>query len=738
MKLRFHLAVLVAIVLLPILIFSAIVLDMLLTKAREAAFRSMHELARATVLAMDQEMTYAIATVRTLATSQRLANRNLAGFYQQAMRANSGGYFNTTLIDEQGQQVMNTIVPFGRALEPPGDGAGERVRHVIQNRVPHISDLIRGATTKRLVVTVEVPVRLEDGKDYALGQWMFINRLDQLLPRENVPASWLISVLDRKGVTIARNQAPDEFVGTAPREELRKLLLGPPNSEFRALNRAGVDMYGVNARSALSGWTVTIGVPVEEIEHEAVRAVSLTAFGLLAAIVCAIAGAVLFTRRLMRGINGVAQSAETLGQNRVPEISGLEVVEMNRLQVLLHEAGKRLQATDAERLRHLEEVQKAREHAEYQNRAKDNFLAMLGHELRNPLAPIAAAAELLKLSIRDDTRIRQASDIIARQANHMTSLIDDLLDVSRVTRGMIKLNIQPISIKTVMAEAIEQVRSAVEARRHILSIRLPAEPVWINGEKARLVQIFSNLISNSAKYTSEGGQIEVRAEAERDWLSVHIIDNGIGIPADLMPRIFDLFSQGNRSLDRTPGGMGLGLPLVKSLVELHGGTISAKSAGEGKGSEFTVRLPRYHGPVEANAGEYGWAKSRSKNSLRVVVVDDNRDAADVLVSCLKASTPHEVSVYYSATEAEARVAQDEAGIYILDIGLPDMDGYELARRIRERRSAKQTTLVALTGYGQEDDKQKAGQAGFDAHFTKPVNFSMLVELMDKVADGQAK
>ncbi|MDN4051576.1 PAS domain S-box protein [Massilia sp. YIM B02763] len=370
------------------------------------------------------------------------------------------------------------------------------------------------------------------------------------------------------------------------------------------------------------------------------------------------------------------------------------------------------------------------------DRRKDEFLAMLAHELRNPLAPIAAAADFLKIGKADEARIRQVTAIIARQASHMTGLIDDLLDVSRVTRGLITLESGPVQLAAVVGEAVEQVRPLVKAKDHDLELHMPPDDALIHGDRKRLVQIFANLLGNAAKYTPDGGRIDVRIRVAEDEVEVDVSDDGIGMSAELAGRAFELFSQGERSADRSQGGLGIGLALVKSLVELHGGSVDADSAGPGKGSRFTVVLPRYH---QEHEGGFDAAASAGAvapaDALDVLIVDDNVDAAEILAMYIEA-VGHRCTVCHSPGRALEHAARHRPDLCVLDIGLPEFDGYELARRLRAQPGMQHLPLVAVSGYGQAQDREKALAAGFDSHFVKPVKAADILAVMDNVAKAK--
>ena len=374
------------------------------------------------------------------------------------------------------------------------------------------------------------------------------------------------------------------------------------------------------------------------------------------------------------------------------------------------------------------------------DKRKDEFLAMLAHELRNPLAPIGAAADLLRMAQLDEARLRQTSGIITRQVKHMTSLINDLMDVSRVTRGLITLEHDILDGKQLIADAVEQTRPLIAARRHSLDVHTPHESAFVRGDQKRLVQVLANLLGNAAKYTPEGGEIALSMEVRAGLVSFTVRDNGIGMAPPLIASVFELFMQGERSSDRSQGGLGIGLALVHSLVELHGGAVSARSPGLGQGSEFTVVLPAVACDVEAAPAPDSRLPAATGPCLRIMVVDDNVDAAQMLSMFLEA-TGHDVITEHSPHAALERARTEAVDVFLLDIGLPDMDGYELAQRLRQRAGSKNgagATFIAITGYGQESDRGSSLNAGFSYHFVKPVDTLELARLLATLAEKPAR
>jgi PAS domain S-box-containing protein len=369
------------------------------------------------------------------------------------------------------------------------------------------------------------------------------------------------------------------------------------------------------------------------------------------------------------------------------------------------------------------------------DRRKDEFLAMLAHELRNPLAPISTAATLLRMPQLDAARLEHASAVILRQVGHMTELVDDLLDVSRVTRGLVALEREVFDLREAVRAAAEQVHSLVERQRHVLDMDLGDTPLYVDGDRTRLMQVVTNLLNNAAKYTAPGGHIRVEARADGDDVRLRVIDDGIGMEPALLPRVFDLFTQAERSLDRSQGGLGIGLALVRSVVVLHGGHVSADSAGPGRGSTFEVRLPRAEAQAPPAVAATAAAPRVPGGPLRIVVVDDNDDAAQTLALLLE-TLGHDVRTFHSAEDAQA--ALDPAtDAYILDIGLPGISGYEFARRLRNDPRSAHAALFALSGYGQQADVDASQDAGFLEHFVKPVDADRLLRALATVGQPAA-
>ncbi|WP_312518448.1 ATP-binding protein [Massilia sp.] len=426
-----------------------------------------------------------------------------------------------------------------------------------------------------------------------------------------------------------------------------------------------------------------------------------------------------FTERAERIVSGIAaQAAVAIDNAHLYEVAQNSARERDALL-----QSERLARVQAERLSH----------------TKDEFLAMLAHELRNPLAPISSSASLLGMQFAGEPRIAQTTTIISRQVKHMSRLIDDLLDVSRVTRGLVKLQLATVDFRDVVSGALDQTRPLVLEKSHHVTVQLPDAPVYVRGDQTRLVQSVANILNNAAKYTQKSGTLALSLEQRDGRMSLSVRDNGSGMPPELVPSVFDLFTQGARTLARSQGGLGLGLTLVKRLVELHEGEVRAHSDGVGFGSTFTMTLPCVAAStdgLEAPPAGIDAERAVLQRKLSVLIVDDNSDAADSLATLLGVQG-NATAVEYDAASALRRARAERPDVMLIDIGLPDVDGYQLAQELRVRPETAHTTLVAVTGYGQARDRERAIESGFAHHLVKPVDMTALVKILESSAAAAA-
>ena len=398
---------------------------------------------------------------------------------------------------------------------------------------------------------------------------------------------------------------------------------------------------------------------------------------------------------------------------------------------MLAEIGRRAAALEASNLslqHEMAERRTAEEALRAADQRKDEFLATLAHELRNPLAPMRNALRILEVGANDPQAAQRSRDMMTRQLQQMVRLVDDLLDVSRITTGKLSLRIERTDLATVVRNAVDTARPFVDARGHALVVRLPAHPVHLDADATRLAQVFSNLLNNAAKYTDPGGRIVLSAVTEDDVVRVSVTDNGIGIAPEMQHAIFDMFTQVDRSLERTHAGLGVGLTLARRLVELHGGTIEAKSEGLNRGSRFTVTLPVAAMATSPGAGAHEGETAGPVHGHRVLVADDNVDFAESFALILR-MLGNEVRVVHDGAQAVEEAAAFEPRFCFIDIGLPKLNGYDVAQRLRESATTRNSTLIAVTGWGQDKDRQRAHQAGFDHHMVKPVDPQQIERLL---------
>jgi signal transduction histidine kinase/ActR/RegA family two-component response regulator len=417
------------------------------------------------------------------------------------------------------------------------------------------------------------------------------------------------------------------------------------------------------------------------------------------------------------------QANTTLQAEKTRELEALNQT-LQRANDELAASNRALQAEIAERTRAEAALIEADRH-------KDEFLAILAHELRNPLAPIRNAIEIMSRFPIENPKLKWSREVIDRQAMHLTRLVDDLLDISRITRGTIKLAQEPVKIETIIARAVEALQPIITEHRHELSIDCPDGSLTVRGDLTRLVQVLGNLLNNAAKYTNDGGRIHIRARRNGTWVEFRVKDNGIGIPSDSQSKLFNLFSRLESSDDRTPGGLGIGLALVRKLVEMHLGEVAVASEGPGQGSEFIVRVPLISDAPDELPKIKRLGDSAPVTRHRILVADDNPDALESLALLLECDG-HQVWKAANGAEAIELAAKWHPELALLDIGMPVLDGYEAARRMRSEDWGKRMMIVALSGWGQSSDVQRSRESGFDSHLVKPASFDALAQLLSRV------
>tara|TARA_R110001599_G_scaffold353676_1_gene595172 strand:- start:213835 stop:216879 length:3045 start_codon:yes stop_codon:yes gene_type:complete len=669
-----------------------------------------------------------------------IPNREMTLHYQPVISLQTGAIIALEALIRWTHPVLGIVPPFRFIPIAENTDMIDEIGAVIDAQRPSVSNLRFGQISQMQIVSVDLP--LLTGNKYLLSQIFRAEHFNKILNSEAVAPTWVVGLFGSDGVSIARSHNPEALVGKAVNPYLFKASQQQYSGRTQHVTRDNMAVYSVFTHTARTGWTVAIGVPVDEIEGPARTAALFAAVSIALVFAVATFGVLLLARRVTLSVDGAVAAARILGEGGIPEVLPSRVAEIDMLQLALHDAGRALSSESTARQLLIKERENlllserlARNQADLQNKAKDEFLAMLGHELRNPLAPISAAADLLRLTRSDPERVVRTSEVITRQVKHMTGLIDDMLDVSRVTRGLVTVEKVVLSLGALLIDAIEQARPLIDARHHQLKIDIPSQPVYVLGDHKRLVQVVTNVLNNAVKYTPTNGTITLTLTVTDQLATVTVIDNGIGMTEELVERAFELFSQAVRTPDRQQGGLGLGLALVRSIVELHGGTVSAHSAGLGHGSRFTLTLPRVFGEIQSGPDATQQAEVKATKSLRVMVVDDNMDAADMLAMLIQYQG-YEVTVAYESKVALDLGLATAPDIFLLDLGLPEMDGNELARALRAHPQTAGATLIAITGYGMESDKERALEAGFNHHFAKPIDAAKLIALLDEIGKGE--
>ncbi len=731
LPLRWHLVRLTLGTLLPVVVFAAVVAFQLARSEREASERRVVRSARMLALAFDREMSGSIRALQALAESDRIERGELESFRAECERVlrTQPSWRRVQLLAPDGRQLTNTDFPWGFPL--PRISESRSFASVLETRQPTVGNLAWSAD-KLLAFPVRVPVMRGGELLYVLTAVITPEALTPVVaPQAEDGEEWTRTLVDHRGLVAARTREPERFVGQSATPTFLQHTRAATEGVFPNISMEGARVYVAFSHSQSWGWTAAVVSPRHVLDAPVSRSM-LTVGGLgLGLLLVSVGGAWVFSQRLERSISQASAAADALARGEPPGMAPSSVRELARLGEALERSGQLLRERERERDANLAAAESARAEAVAATQAKDTFLAMLGHELRNPLAPIVTSMELLR---RRGLAGTPEHEVISRQLRHVVRLVDDLLDVARISRGQMSLHREPLQLSSAIARAVESVAPLLEQRQHALELDVPASGLWVLGDADRLTQVVANLLTNAAKYTSPGGLIQVRAHARDGGIALVVADNGPGLPPDLVPRIFEPFVQGPRTLDRSEGGLGIGLALVRSLVEAHGGRVEPHSDGPGLGSTFTVWLPE-HTRAEAPSSEHARREPTPlpvtavpEPPLRVLVVDDNVDAADGLADLLS-MVGYEVVVAHDCTGALKRAEESRPHVAILDIGLPDVDGYGVAVRLRERLGERSPVLAALTGYSQDGDRQRSQAAGFRQHFVKPVDIEELLAFL---------
>jgi signal transduction histidine kinase len=593
MKARTYLILMAAAILVPVALVASAGLSKLLHSERESRIRGVQETGRATALMIDREIAVAEASLRGIVNSEALQRGDFAQLHREASAMDRATPWSWTLLsDYSGQPLFNTLVPFGQPLPAY---ANKWVGEVYEAQKTRVSGYFIGLLAKRPNISVDVPVPRAFGRRYVVSRIFDAGYFAHVFDDKAIGAGWVITIFDANGISLARNRNAEELVGKPVRPELYQASRRQPNGILRHTTHDGVDVYSVYTRAPLSGWTLAIGVPAPEIEAQARAATMVAALALLGVMGLAIGIAVFLAKRLSVSLDQARVSTQALASGAELPTASTQVAEVDMLldslrhtsADLARERGARQRLQD-EREALLHSEQGARRQAEAQSLAKDAFLAMLSHELRNPLAAISGAIQVLDLPGVKPELALHAREIGRRQVRHLTRIVDDLLDVRRILSGKVSLQRRRIDAGALLRQCCETRKLADAGAHHW---RVEAGDMCIDADPTRLEQIFDNLLHNAIKYTPQGGTIGVSARTDGREALIEVKDTGVGIDAATLPMIFDALVQGPTAIDRSQGGLGLGLALVRELAALHGGSVKAYSEGPGMGCTITLRFP---------------------------------------------------------------------------------------------------------------------------------------------------
>lgn len=726
LRMRTHLVLLIMIALVPVILFSAGMMFVHAERERSALHARLEENAAQLATLVNSQLKQTVAGLQALGRSDALTRHDLRAFHALAgrlVRANQQ-WANLHLLSPGGEQLINAGLPFGTALPPLN--RPDLPAKAAEARQPLVSDLARAAVADHRLTMIYVPIVQPTGAvQYIIAVAIESTQWRKVLESQ-VETGMHAVLLDPQSEVITSTYQDD----SAPMAGGIRKVSFDANAVERASGSAHLDtLYGLDAYVAsrkvdLPGWTVATFVPVEAFDSPVRRSAFTLVAGFLLLLLSGLSLALLLGRRATNSLSELVASVRAVAGGGAPLPMKDHLAEVTQASQALTETAALLAA----RLRS-EETAHAR--LEAADRAKNAFLALLGHELRNPLAPIRNAVQLMQQAGLGSEAAQWATNVIDRQSAHLARLVDDLLDVTRIDHGKIELRKEVVDLRGLLQGTVQDHRGVVEQAGVLLTLDVPSTAVLAHGDRIRLAQIIGNLLHNATKFTARGGRIGMRVAQEGPMAIVEVSDNGAGISPDNLERIFELFAQERPSGVGGNTGLGIGLALTRKLVELHGGTVRAASAGLGQGSTFRIELPAVVVAPSEDTVADTTAPATDNAGARVLVVDDNRDSADTLSEML-ALTGFSSTVAYGGQAALHAVEREVPDAVLLDIGLPDMSGYEVCQRIRQSNMTRQPVLIALTGWGQDQDRALAMTAGFDAHLTKPADPGALVAMLKEL------
>jgi signal transduction histidine kinase/ActR/RegA family two-component response regulator len=722
---RLFIVVIAAVI--PLAVMSAVALYAGYEQTRKQVERAGLDVVRAQHTAVSAELRRTISVLQVLASSRALDALDSAAFLERS-RQTLGLQSNwraITLADAQGQVLLDTRLPAGRPSAPKPPHDPDSMRRVVATQAPVVGALAR-SPAGGWGIPVRVPVFQEGNMRYVLSAILDPDAILGVVGSQKLPGDWVVAVADARGNRVARTRSTLQSIGTPFSPTLVEMMLKHGDEGTgTTLNSEGDSVFTAWTRTGEFGWTTAVGASTQAVDAAARESYQTLGTGIILSTILGVIVAFFMARRIVQPIAQLREAAIAMERGGAFIPAPTDLQEIHDVSTTLKIAAQEQARARAEREELLQREQAARAAAEASNRAKDEFLAMLGHELRNPISAISNAATILGDPKVDDETAKRTRSIIARQVSHLARLTDDLLDAGRALMGKTVLRKHVLDLAAVASQAIATLRASHRLGNHRIvedfnSVRVEADAI-------RLDQIVGNLIVNAVKYTPDGGTIRITVRQEGGEAVFIIADDGIGMEPDLVARAFDLFVQGSRELDRAQGGLGIGLTLVRRLAELHGGSATGSSEGLGKGSVFTVRLPVASAAAIENEPPGRATAARGRD---ILLVEDNEDARDTLRILLEFAG-HRVDTAADGVAGLEKALALQPEVALVDVGLPRMDGYEVARRIRAHPGLRRPFLVALTGYGSTEDRNRAFDAGFDAHLVKPVDYDALTAMLSQ-------
>ena len=730
---------------LPLAVMAGLGLYALKRQQDAQAARVGLELARSVANAIDGELRSAISILETLATTPTLDSGDLAGFQEQARRVldRMPEWAAILLMEGEGIPVVDTRAPVGSRLLPVVvDHAS--LDQVLKTRRPAVGSLTRHPT-KEWLFAVRVPVIRDTAVTYVISALVTPDAIRDVLTRQDVPGDWVISVIDTAGLRVARSKAHEANLGGRLSESVQAVVnQGGPEGSGTGYTLEGERIFAPYSRLRSSGWIAVLGIPTRGVDIATYRSLAAFGSGIFLSLALATLAAFWVARTITRPIAELRAAAEDVGRRQTPVAPRTAIQEIRDVGATLKIAADELARVEVERDELLRKERLAREAAENADRAKDEFMTVVSHELRTPLNAVYGWARMLQSGqLRDEAMVARAKDAIVRNADVQVQLIDDLLDLSRITSGKIRLETRRVSIPDVLRDAHDAVRPAADAKGIQLRTAIDAEAGVVIGDPARLQQIVLNLLMNAVKFTPRGGEVHLHANRVDTSVEIIVSDTGRGIVPELLPHLFERFRQADSSSTRAHGGLGLGLALVKHLVELHGGHVHAASEGEGRGATFTVTLPAASDAVVPGAlpsAASAAAISRSPTTVirldgvRVLVTDDDPEGL-ALAEAILARAGADVRTCRSAGDALGLLRQWRPDVLVSDIEMPGEDGHTLIRKVRALPAdeGRTTPAIALSAYGRSQDRLRSLAAGFNMHVPKPVDPGELTAIIAGLA-----